>query len=99
MEQSMKMKTFTLVLGASLLVPLPASHAADMVVKISKTTSLAAEETVAISLEKFPAKAGVYLQQCQELLPIHVRLIAMHKLNYGSLICAALHSLLLRQSP
>lgn len=69
MEQSMKMKTFTLVLGASLLVPLPASQAADMVVKISKTTSLAAEESVAISLEKFPAKAGVYLQQCQEAAP------------------------------
>lgn len=69
MEQSMKIKTLAVVLGASLLVPLPASHAADMVVKVSKTTSLAAEENVSITLEKFPAKAGVYLVQCQEAAP------------------------------
>lgn len=51
------------LLAASLIVPTSA-QAADMVVKPAKTTDLAAEETIAITLEKFPTKAGVYLQQC-----------------------------------
>lgn len=50
---------------ASISVPYSA-QAADMVVKPAKTTDLAAEENISIVLEKFPTKAGVYLQQCAQ---------------------------------
>lgn len=53
------------LLAASLVTPTSA-QAAEMVVKPAKTTELAAEETIAITLEKFPTKAGVYLQQCAQ---------------------------------
>ncbi len=62
------MKRITVVLAlliASLSVPSTA-QAAQMVVKPAKTTGLAAEEDISIVLEKFPTKAGVYLQQCLE---------------------------------
>jgi hypothetical protein len=55
----------TALLAASLVVPINA-QAAEMVVKPAKTSELAAEETIAITLEKFPTKAGVYLQQCAQ---------------------------------
>jgi hypothetical protein len=48
---------------ATLTSPI-AAHGAEMVVKPAKTQELAAEESIAITLEKFPSKAGVYLQQC-----------------------------------
>lgn len=53
------------LLIASLSVPTTA-QAAQMIVKPAKTTELGAEESIAIALEKFPTKAGVYLQQCLE---------------------------------
>lgn len=48
---------------ASLSIP-NSAFAANMVIKPSKTTDLAAEENISITLEKFPSKAGIYLQQC-----------------------------------
>lgn len=57
--------TLSLLMVAALSVPTTA-NAADMVVKPAKTAELAAEETIGITLEKFPTKAGVYLQQCAE---------------------------------
>ena len=43
----------------------PAS-AATMSVTLSKTTSIANEEKVNVTITNFPTKAGIYLQQCVE---------------------------------
>lgn len=59
----------TIFFLAATLALIPASQAADLVVKVSKVTALATEEIVTISLEKFPSRAGIYLQQCQEFVP------------------------------
>lgn len=65
----MKSKAVAALVIGALIASMPVSHSADMVIKVSKTIELAADETVSISLEKFPVKAGIYLQQCQEPVP------------------------------
>jgi hypothetical protein len=60
------MKRIALLIALTLTsITIPNSaFAANMVIKPSKTTDLAAEESVSITLENFPSKAGIYLQQC-----------------------------------
>lgn len=62
----MKRIAITLIfMLVSIALPVTA-QAAEMVIKPSKTTNLAVEETITIVLENFPSKAGIYLQQCVE---------------------------------
>lgn len=51
---------------ALLLVPIQAAIGAEMIVKPAKVNELIDGEVISIALEKFPTKAGVYLQQCTE---------------------------------
>lgn len=60
-----RIATILVSILASIALPV-AAQAAEMVIKPSKTTNLAAEETITIVLENFPSKAGIYLQQCAE---------------------------------
>lgn len=53
------------LVAATLMAP-TAAHSAEMIVKPAKTTDLGAEESISVVLEKFPSKAGVYLQQCAQ---------------------------------
>lgn len=65
----MRIKSLGITLAIALMASMPATYAVDTVVKVSKTSVLAADENVSITLEKFPSKAGIYLQQCQEAAP------------------------------
>lgn len=61
----MKRIAIALIAVLAFSTNMPGAHAANMVVKPAKVNDLAAEESVAITLEKFPSRAGVYLQQCE----------------------------------
>lgn len=60
-----RIATTLIFMLVSIALPVTA-QAAEMVIKPSKTTNLAVEETITIVLENFPSKAGIYLQQCVE---------------------------------
>ncbi len=64
-EQMMKRIAIALIATLAFSMNLPVASAANMVVKPSKVNDLAAEENISITLEKFPSRAGVYLQQCE----------------------------------
>lgn len=60
----MKRLALVIVLTLTSITFPNSAFAANMVIKPSKTTDLAAEESISITLENFPSKAGIYLQQC-----------------------------------